>query len=627
MSRIGKLRDLEPNPAIPGTSGEPAFSSDIAVSCKNPITLSENVLNKLANFSDGACFYSCFLTALIQGSIVDYQNLQNTANNLAAKGLTFMRSILTEIDDETLQVINAMWTALYDAGQSGWDELKEQWQGMSFQDTVLSFVKSFLCRYYGPILLAVAQDIVENLKKELYNRHIILGQLGATDLKELRDIIDELMLYDWWLILKDAINRASHFVFNANQDLSSAQAEVMYGASSTKLSTAETNLIAAWRNLSSDDEELFDEYGEQVDPTWRPYSGYTREETISKVTKALEDLKTKLDEMRTKYNCLLRITTRIKLYRSALFGLLALINTSNELKNPATMVTFDIPAANTVITLIQNRLTQMYQDMREVVDGDLRYTAPIKVENWRTEIWAHIFMLRSLSSMPVDLNVNSWLGNINLIHPLQLDTYTLSTQGVIDLNKACNDFAEYDYEHSRLQSFLGSFINILANFTEAASNRANWEQRINILSAELGTASSQDSGAYNALSQYDGYDCEQFRFLVELLTKNGMSGAYKDLMTGRIPQIMELASFAESVSTTLSCLAAHIDTFEDPLNAVDAAFLQNTMDQQEANAAVNARALMSMPSFQFNFLQQIIGKMNKMLEEIDQISLIGNSIC
>ena len=102
-----------------------------------------------------------------------------------------------------------MWTALYDAGQSGWDELKEQWQGMSFQDTVLSFVKSFLCRYYGPILLAVAQDIVENLKKELYNRHIILGQLGATDLKELRDIIDELMLYDWWLILKDAIRSAN----------------------------------------------------------------------------------------------------------------------------------------------------------------------------------------------------------------------------------------------------------------------------------------------------------------------------------------------------------------------------------------------------------------------------------
>lgn len=628
MQRIGRISDLVSNPPIEGTTGEPAFSADLAVSCKNPITLSESILNNLANFSDSACFYGCFLSALVQSSIVKYGNLQNMSLRLVERGLSFMQSILTTIDDETLQVINSMWNSLYGAAVNGWGELSDQWKNMSFQDATLSFVKSYLSRFFGPILLAVAQDIVENLKKELYNRHIILGQLGATDLNELKQIIDELLLYDWWLILKDAINRSSNFVKNANLDLSSAQAEVMYGASSTKLSTAESNLIAAWFNLSSpEDQALYEEYGVMETPQWKPYSGFSRDETINKITEALEKLKDKLDEMHDKYNCLLRITTRIRLYRAALFGIVSLINTSKELKNPATMVNFDIPAANTIITFVQNRLQQIYNDMRSVVDGNLKYTAPIRVESWRAELWAHILTIRSLTSMPVSLTAHSFLDNIDLPHPLQFDTYTLSTQGVLDLNTAANAFAEFDFEHARLQAYLSSFLSILANFSEAASNRDNWDHRVEVLRAELTKASSDDNGAYNALSLYNGYDCEQFRFLVELLTKNGMGNAYKNLMTGRVSQIMALASFAESVSTTLSCLAAHIDSFENPLNAADAAFIQNQMDQEEADAAVNARALMSVPSFQFNFLQRIIERMNNVLDDIEYTTQVGSGIC
>lgn len=627
--------NILPRSSIEGTSGEPSTAPDVGVSCRNPIAIDNDLLDALANVSENACYYGCFIMLLLQKSIFRYQNMSQRVSEIANAGLTLLNSFASGLSTAVFDPLASAWQSLYQLGTGLYGQLEETLSGVSFQDLGLTFVKGTIVRYMGPIMLASAQNLANEMEKELENRRLLFNQ-SINEVEKLRQAIDHLLGYDWWRILENAINSARNHVGNARMSIARAQAESTSGRwSNTDLGIARTNITAAWYMLSSKEaQEEMEVTGENVHE-WRPYSGVTLGSLWSHISSASEDIKKSLDKLKEKYDCILRITSRLKIYQTLLIALQDLINKVYSLDEPGSLVTFDIPATEQALAVLYGRLTAIYNQMGDVIDNDRKAIAPFMVENWRNELWGHLLALNALGELP---SLGASVFGTKIALPFQAETYKLSEAGVADLNHIMNEHSPssegyvrgFVFSERTTLELLNSFINTMGNVGQILFNHDHWAESVDLLKGQIMGCVRRDSTAVNLLKQFDGYDCEQFGFLVNFLKTSGLDDAYKSLVSGRFTTLMEMTDAAESISTTLSCLSAHISAFGINFDALDsrlATELEQRMTDEQADTEVAVRTALALPAMQFEFMQSLIDKMDAMMAEIEYLQSIASGVC
>jgi hypothetical protein len=432
-----------------------------------------------------------------------------------------------------------------------------------------------------------------------------------------------------------------HHVGNAKQSLARVQAESGAGRWATsEMSQADSSLVAAWYLLASDEAREEMEAGNTDVFEWKPYSGFSLQGAWSEISKDAEELWELFKELKEHYDCLMKVTQRLKVYRLLLIALYNLIDTASDLDDPQGLVTFDVPATERLLIYMRDRLQAIYDQMNDTIENDRRYTAPIQVENWKNEIWSHLLLLRSIgesTSMTISWS-NLWGDDFQLAIPFQAETYKLSEQGVTDLAHIMlphdpaseGSVTGMDLSVDTIQSILSGFISTMGNVGKILLNHEGWVNDIAELKSRMNSARVSDSKGINLLDQFSDYGCDQFDFLKNFLQSSGLDDAYKSLVSGRIPQIMEIASVAQAVTSVATCMGAHLSAFGLDLASMDEALaydLEDRMTQADADAKVRVRSSLALPAFQFKFVQGLTEKLSDLTAEIEYLNTIVPGVC
>lgn len=635
MSELGRRA------AVEGALPEPEMASDLAISCSNPISIHKDLLDKFSNISSSVCTYGCFIVMLAQKYVLKYDDKLKAIEDIAADGLTLTAAFAEDFEAGTLGPITSMWQSLYSLATSEVDSIKSAVSGMSLGDMAMSFAKGMVSRYLGPIVAATAQNTVNAMNTELNNRKNLLAQIEK-DIEDVKLAIEKTTGFEWWKALEAAIERAEGHVNSARGSIATAQAESTAGRwSATSIDKAQDQLIAAWCWLSSEAEQNELHESGEMTMDWRPYHGISPRSLWSKISESSKEIKDAIDRLRPKYECLIRLTSRLKLYQNVLFALEDLADSIKSLDQPDSLVTLDITGTDNFLASIRDRLEQISRQMKDVIENDRLAVAPLMVEDWRAEIYLHVNALRALGAMPSkSLQWDEVLGAGNAVAiPFQAETYRLSEAAYNDLKlimrphdpstESC--IRNIDFSQDTVLNLLSSFINVMGNFLMMMTEHDRWLEQVDLLKAEVRSVEEKDARAIILLEHYNGHDCEQFQFLVNFLKNSGLNQAYKNLISGRIMALMEAQSTLESVTSVVGCLASHIESFSNNMASMgpEAALdLENRLADEQAAALVANRNVLALPSLQFEFMSQFIDDLNKLAGDLTYISSLANGgIC
>lgn len=592
-------------------------------------------IDRFSELSSDLCFYSCAITALYSAASQRYagttEMITGVGNNLATLGKNMLQDPgrwLGEGDDYLAGLLENLDSFIQATVTNAQNITTGQHD--SFGQFMFNMLKTMTVRYADAIVLAAIQKLVNEMQGDLGNRASVLGQI-YNKMGELKTALEGLVEQDWWEELVAAIEAADLNLTTARNLLFSSYKSVLYGQwDPSNASIAMYRILVAREKLSGKGglmEDLGDELGDMFHSmtTSAPYDPFDPaffKSHTSQVVQAVETVGKKIEEISDLYDCLLRISGRLRNYKALIIAAEKMLNWLGS--GERISVGLDISVGDNMLWSIISRLDDIRADMKDVVVNEKRISAPIHVAMWRGELLSQAQILQTFCGIPQPWSLPSYASNEKAISDYQYVVYPH------DPTDGLRSLSELDFGVREIQGTLGRIISTAGNLSSLIVDHEQWAYSLELGMQDIVQLKFKDEQAVALLYHFSGYEDQHFDYIMNFLKNAGWSTAENLMGNGMIGDFLALTVEAITSSVTLSqCLASILtDSDVDPANSQGLQFkLAELQQREQSDALAKMRAASSLPGLQFQAISGLRLHLQEIQSEINELVDIGERVC
>ena len=611
--------------------------SEPILECGNDIgsTSVRGFIDKFAEISGNACFYSCAIATLYSSATQRYGNVSSLISSVGNNLLTLGKNMLLDParwTGEGAEYLDGLLENLDNFIQATVTNAQNITTGQhdSFGQFMFNMLKTMAVRYSDAIVLAAIQKLVTEMQEDIGNRASVLGQIN-NKMGELQSALENLVEQDWWEELVAAINAADLNLTTARNLLFSAYQGALYGQwDPNKASTAMYRILVAREKLSGKGglmEDLGDELGDMfysmtTSAPYDPFDPAFFKSHSSQLIQTIELVGRKIEEISDLYNCLIRLSGKIRMQKALIIAAEAMLNWLGS--GERISVGLDIAIGDNMLWSIISRLDDIRADMKDVVENEKKISAPVHVAMWRGELHSQAQVLQTFCGIPQPWSLPSYASNEQAISDYQYIVYPHKPEDGI------RSLSELDFGIAEIQSILGRLISTAGNLSALIVDHEQWAYSLGRVRQDIVQLKFKDEQAVSLLYRFSGYEDQHFDYMMNFLKNAGWSTAEELLGKGFLKDFLALTVEGITSSIVLSqCLASILSDSEvAPEQSQGLQFkLAELQQREQSKALAKMRAASSLPGLQFQAISGLQLHLQKIQSEIDELVDIGERFC